>query len=196
MKKLVTLLLIIASTNSFSQNINFGLEVSPSFQLQSMRNKNTGLFSSVSGYGFNVGLPIKIALSDDKSLSTGISYEFAAFDNKVNGFLVSSVRFNSIHVPIIYNIPIIEGFYFNTGIGVNYIFSSKQYGGGIWLNINSVTNQIQPYLAAGVSTLVDLGSNTYELGINARYHIIDIWKNATQTKTNIIGIDLNMKYYF
>lgn len=196
MKNIFIIGLFIFSFSVLGQDIKLGLEISPSFQLQSIRNKNTGIFSSISGYGFNVGVPVKIGLDDDKSFSTGLAYEFAAFDNKVNNFLVSSLRLNSIHVPITYNIPILEGFYLNTGIGVNYIFSSKEYGGGNWLNTNSIVNQIQPYLSLGASTLVDLGNHNYELGINARYHLIDIWKYAVQTRTNIIGIDLNMKYYF
>jgi hypothetical protein len=196
MKILAFLLLLIFSTSSYSQNINFGIEVSPSFELQSIRNKSTGLFSSISGYGFNIGMPIKFNLDNERSISSGITYEFTAFDNKINNYLVSSLRLNSLHVPFIYNIPVIEGFYFNTGVGLNYIFSSKQFGGGIWLNTNSIVNQVQPYIAAGLSTLVDLGSNNYELGVNARYHIIDIWQYANQTRTKIIGIDLNMKYYF
>tara|TARA_B100000809_G_scaffold245188_1_gene271880 strand:+ start:239 stop:829 length:591 start_codon:yes stop_codon:yes gene_type:complete len=196
MKIVALLLLFIFSTFSYSQNTNFGIEVSPSFELQSIKNKNTGLLSSISGYGFNIGMPIKFNVDNEKSISSGITYEFTAFDNKINNYLASSLRLNSLNVPLIYNIPVIQGFYFNTGIGINYIFLSKQFGGGIWLNTNTIVNQFQPYLAAGLSTLVDLGTNNYELGVNARYHLIDIWKNTDQTRTNIIAIDLNMKYYF
>lgn len=196
MKKLLTILIFISSTISFSQDVSFGLEVSPSFQLQSIRNKSTGLFSSISGYGFNLGVPIKFMLSDNKSFSTGLSYEFSAFDNKVNNFLISSLRLNSLHIPIMYNYPIIDGLYINAGGGINYIFKSKEYGGGIWLNTNSLTNNFQPYIATGLSTIAERSTNTYELGVNARYHIIDIWKYATTTSTKIIAIDLNLKYYF
>lgn len=196
MKKIYFILALLTTTSSIAQNLIFGIEVSPSYQLQSIRNKATGLFSSISGYGFNLGAPIKINLTDNKSISTGLLYEFSAFDNRVNTFLISSLRLNSVHIPITYNYPIIERLYLNAGGGINYIFNSKEYGGGIWLKTNSIINQFQPYVAAGLSTLMDRNTNTYELGVNARYHFIDIWKYAAQTSTSIIAIDLNLKYYF
>jgi len=196
MKKIYFIFALLATTSSFAQDLTLGIELSPSYQLQSIRNKATGLFSSISGYGFNLGAPIKFNLNDNKSFSTGLLYEFSAFDNRVNTFLISSLRLNSLRIPFTYNYPIVEGLYLNAGGGINYVFNSKEYGGGIWLKTNTITNRFQPYIAAGLSTLMDRNTNTYELGVNARYHLIDIWKYAAQTSTNIIAIDLNLKYYF
>jgi len=195
MKKYILFISIILSSITYSQ-INLGIEVTPSVKFQSIRNKVTGIFTSVSGYGFNIGLPIKYHLEDLKSITTGITYEFTAFDNRINTFLVSSHRFNSINIPVIYNYPITENYYVNAGGGINYILTSKEYGGGVWVNINPIVNQFQPYLCFGGSLLKNKANNTYELGVNARYYILNLWSFNTSTSTNIIGIDLNMKYFF
>jgi hypothetical protein len=141
-------------------------------------------------------MPIKRMLDDDHSYSTGITYEFTAFDNRINNFLISSLRLSSINIPIAYNLPFLEKFYLNMGGGANLVFVSKQFAGINWVSTNANMRQFQPYISLGTSTLVDRGDSSYELGLNARYHVFNLWKNTLQTSTNIVGIDLNMKYYF
>jgi len=187
--------MILIQTLSYSQsNFSLGIEVSPSVKFQTIRNKSTGLFTSFSGYGFNIGLPIKYDLGDYKTISTGVLYEFAAFDTRINTYLINSLRLNSVTVPIVYNYSVTKNYYVNMGGGVNYIFTSKEFGGGVWTNVNQIVNQIQPYVSLGGSLLKN--SNSYELGVNARYYLLSIWNMNTLTSTNIVSIDLNMKYFF
>jgi len=187
--------MILIQTLSYSQsNFSLGIEVSPSVKFQTIRNKSTGLFTSLSGYGFNIGLPIKYDLGDYKTISTGVLYEFAAFDTRINTYLINSLRLNSVTVPIVYNYSVTKNYYVNMGGGVNYIFTSKEFGGGGWTNVNQIVNQIQPYVSLGGSLLKN--SNSYELGVNARYYLLSIWNMNTLTSTNIVSIDLNMKYFF
>jgi len=187
--------MILIQTLSYSQsNFSLGIEVSPSVKFQTIRNKSTGLFTSLSGYGFNIGLPIKYDLGDYKTISTGVLYEFAAFDTRINTYLINSLRLNSVTVPIVYNYSVTKNYYVNMGGGVNYIFTSKEFGGGVWTNVNQIVNQIQPYVSLGGSLLKN--SNSYELGVNARYYLLSIWNMNTLTSTNIVSIDLNMKYFF
>jgi len=187
--------MILIQTLSYSQsNFSLGIEVSPSVKFQTIRNKSTGLFTSLSGYGFNIVLPIKYDLGDYKTISTGVLYEFAAFDTRINTYLINSLRLNSVTVPIVYNYSVTKNYYVNMGGGVNYIFTSKEFGGGVWTNVNQIVNQIQPYVSLGGSLLKN--SNSYELGVNARYYLLSIWNMNTLTSTNIVSIDLNMKYFF
>jgi len=189
--------MVLIQTLSYSQsNFSLGIEVSPSVKFQTIRNKATGLFTSLSGYGFNVGLPIKYDLGDYKTISTGVLYEFTAFDTRINTYLINSLRLNSINVPIVYNYPVTENYYVNMGGGVNCIFASMEFGGGVWTNVDQVVNQIQPYLSLGGTLLKSRNSNSYELGVNARYYLLNLWTMNTLTSTNIVSIDLNMKYFF
>ena len=90
--RLITLLLItfVGSVGISQTKINIGVEVSPSAKFQLTRNKATGLMTSISGYGFNVGLPIKYNLEDHKTISFGLTYEFTAFDTRINTTLINS----------------------------------------------------------------------------------------------------------
>jgi len=181
---------------SFSQsNFSLGIDVSPSVKFQTIRNNVTGLFTSISGYGFTVGLPFKYHLEDDKTISLGVLYEFTAFDSRINTTLISALRLNAINVPFVYNHPITENYYVNMGGGINYIFTSKEFGGGIWTDVNQTISQFQPYLSLGGSLLKHRRDNTYELGINARYHVLNLLSLNTSTSTNIVSIDLNIKYF-
>jgi hypothetical protein len=177
-------------------DFSFGLEITPSVKFQTIRNKATGLFTAISGYGFNIGIPVKYDLGDYKTISTGILYEFTAFDSRINSTLITSLRLSDVNVPIVFNYPITENYYANFGGGVNYTFTSKQYGAGVWANMNPIIRQFQPYISAGGSLLKYTNSNSYEIGANARYHLLNLWSLNTLTSTNIVSIDLNMKYFF
>jgi hypothetical protein len=196
MKKILVLfVLLCVSKFSISQDFKFGIEVSPSLKLQSIKNVSTGLRTAVGGYGFNFGLPLKVDFID-KSLSTGIIYQFTAFDNKINNFLISSIRLHAIDIPIIFNFPAIENFYLDAGGGVSYIFSSREYGGGVWVSRNSTTSQIQPYLALGGSTIINKNDKAFELAIHAKAHPFNLWKFSGSIRTQLIAFDLNLRYYF
>jgi hypothetical protein len=182
---------------SISQSkIHIGVEVSPAVKFQTTRNKATGLFTAISGYGFSAGLPVKYNLEDNKTISFGMTYEFTAFDTRINTTLINSFRLSAINVPLVYNHPITENYYVNMGGGVNYIFNSKEYGNGVWINVNPIVNQLQPYLSFGVSLLKNKEDKTYEIGVNARYHVLNLLSLNTSTSTNIVSIDLNLKYFF
>jgi len=196
LKITLALLLLVVFNSTAQTKLSFGAELSPSVKLQTIRNKVTGLFTSISGYGFNVGIPVKYKLEDFKTISTGITYEFTAFDTRINTTLINSLRLNSINIPITYNYPITENYFVNLGGGMNYIFSSKEYGGGIWTAINPIISKVQPYISLGGSLLKNKNLNFYELGFNARYYIRNLWTLNTLTSTNIVSIDLNLKYFF
>jgi len=192
---LTSLTFIFLTTYSFSQDVSFGVEVSPAFKLQSIRNKASGLTTSISGYGFSAGIPIRFDLDKDAFFTTGLNYDFTAFDQKVNNFLITSIRLNSINIPLVYNYPIINNFMLNAGGGIKYIFIGKQLGAGTWLNINPVTNNIQPFISLGLSTT----PNDFEIGVDAKYHFINLWSNSQNnslTTTKLVEISLNLKYYF
>ena len=197
LRLVVLFLLILNGTLVSSQNeFSLGIEVSPSVKLQTIRNKVTGLFTSFSGYGFNLGLPIKYSLEDNRSISFGVLYEFTAFDNRVNTMLVNALRLNTVSVPLVYNYSINENYYVNMGGGVNYVFKSREYGGGLWTNVNEIVNPFQPYLCFGGSMLQSRQENIYEIGVNARCHILNLWRLNTSTSINIVSLDLNLKYFF
>ena len=198
MIKIIFALLILITVKQVEaqQKATLGVEISPSIKFQTIRNTVTGLFTSFGGYGFNVGLPVKYLLLDNKSVSTGLTYEFTAFDTRINTVLINSLRLNTLNVPIVYNYPIKENYFVNMGGGVNYIFVSKEYSGGIWTNINPLVNQFQPYICLGGALLKHKANNMYEFGINVRYHLFNLWSLNTLTSTNIVSVDLNLKYFF
>lgn len=188
---------LFTSGNIFAQsNVKWGIEVSPGIKFQTVRNKTTGLFSSLTGYGFNTGVSMKYHLNDDKTISTGLLYDFIAFDTRVNSTLINALRLNALNVPLVYNHPFNEHYFINAGGGINYIFSSKEFGTNAWNNVNGIVNQIQPYLSLGGSLLKDKEAYMYEIGISAKYQVLSLWSLNTLTSTNIASIDLNLKFFF
>ena len=126
--KIITLCCLVFNvmTANSQTNLELGIDISPSIKFQTIRNKATGLFTSIGGYGFNVGLPIKYNLDDYKTISSGVLYEFSAFDTRVNTQLINSLRLSSVSIPVVYNHPITENYYVNLGGGINYVFQSKE----------------------------------------------------------------------
>ena len=196
MKSILAVLILFSPTFVFSQNYKIGVEIAPSYRLQTFKNKSTTLRSSKSGYGFSAGLPVKFELSGSNTLSTGILYDYTAFDTKFNNTLVSSLRTSAIQIPIEFNQIIMDNWYANFGTGFSYNFIARQNNFGFNNNITSLTNNFQPFLSFGISTILDRGGSDFDLGVNAKYYILDFWKNADQTSTHNIYIDLQMKYFF
>lgn len=195
-RKIILIGIIFFNIQFLYAQWNFGLEVSPAFQLQTIRSKNTGIWSSNSGYGFQFGLTAKNETSNSTYYATGIKYEYTAFDNRVNNFLVSSLRMNSINVPFSFHHNIMQDIFFNYGAGLNYYFINTTLSGGLKFNTNSEINQIQPYLSLGANMLID----KFDLGVQGRYHLFNLYikeiQDVSNNSTRILSLDLMLKYYF
>lgn len=201
MKKGVCIILLILSWQSLiaQEGIQIGASVSTGLQLQTHRSKTTGIWSSQSGYGFSFGVPVKYWTSETRALNTGLDYEYASFDNWANNNLVSSTRYHSFHIPISYNLNLISSWYASLGTGVNYFFRSRTFSPANNVDIGSITNPFQPYLSLGINTFGGRGSGFFELGIQARYHFLDLWKKSHPTflvtTSKILSLDLVMRFY-
>ena len=198
MRLLISLLLFTPFTSGAQEGLKIGLEVAPSWVLNTHRNLSTGVRSSESGYGFNVGIPLKYGFSETTSFNSGITYEYIAFDNRVNNTLISSNRFGAINVPLILGYQLSSNWNFNGGVGFKYVFLSRAWS-GFAVDISNAVNQIQPYVNIGVSTQSQWSSTTVEYGLNARFHPINIWESSAAQSANntskIVAFDLNLKFY-
>ncbi|MBK6952102.1 MAG: outer membrane beta-barrel protein [Crocinitomicaceae bacterium] len=193
-------LIIISQTAIAQDGFNVGAKIATSFHLNTHRNKQTTIWSSESGYGFSVGLPLRFGYADDRAFVTGLDYEYIAFDNRVNNYLVSSTRFHYLHVPATLHFNLISSLFISAGTGINLVLSSKSFVPGVSVNISNSINPFQPYLSLGVGTCVERGSGLFELSAQARYHFLDIWqKDYPQhaiTTSKIVSMDLVMRFYF
>lgn len=200
--QLFFVLLLLASSEMVSAqgNIFMGAQVNTSFHLNSHRNKGTKIWSSESGYGFSAGLPVMFANSDSRRLITGIQYEYVSFDNWANNQLIASTRFHSIHVPLGFQFDIMKPWYYSLGTGINYNFRSRTFSPANNVDISGSANPIQPYLSAGIGSMVERGNGLFDLGIQLRYHFLDMWRKTypvyAATSSKVISLDLNMRFYF
>lgn len=184
---------------SAQEGAQIGLSVTTGLQLQTHRSKTTGIWSSQSGYGFSFGMPVKYWTSETRALNTGLDYEYASFDNWANNNLVSSTRYHSLHLPVSYNINLISSWYASFGTGLNYFFRSRTFSPANNVSIGSITNSFQPYLSLGINTFGARGNGFFELGLQARYHFLDLWKKSHPTflvtTSKILSLDLVMRFY-
>ena len=201
MKVLFTGLFIALTASSVAQDgLQIGASVSTSFQLNSHRGKATKIWSSESGYGFAVGMPIKYWTQEERAINTGAEYEFIAFDNWANGVFVSSTRLHAIHVPINYQVKLVSSWSATFGSGLDFLFRSVNVNPSNTLSIGNSINPVQPYLSLGVNSMSEGGSGFFELGLQMRYHFLDLWKKSyflyDVTSSKIISMDLLMRFYF
>jgi len=180
--------------------LQIGASVTTGLALQTHRSKTTGIWSSQSGYGFSVGVPIKYWTSETRAFNTGLDYEFVGYDNWVNNNFVSGTRYHSLHIPLTYNINLFSSWYASFGSGLNYFIRSRTLSSANNINISNSTNAFQPYLSLGINTIAQRGNGLFELGVQARYHFLDLWKrtypNFNVTTSKILSFDLVMRFYF
>ncbi|MBK9192502.1 MAG: hypothetical protein IPM77_13920 [Crocinitomicaceae bacterium] len=181
-------------------NILVGAEVNTSFHLNSHRNKGTKIWSSESGYGFSAGVPLMFVNSDTRRFITGIQYEYVSFDNWANNQLVASTRFHSVHIPLGVQFDIMKPWYYSLGTGMNYNFRSRTFSPGNNVDISNSANPLQPYISAGLGSMVERGTGVFDLGIQIRYHFLDMWRKTypvyAATSSKVISLDLMMRFYF
>jgi len=201
MKKEVCIILLILTWQSLiaQEGLQIGASVTTGLQVQTHRSKTTGIWSSQSGYGFSFGVPVKYWTSKTRALNTGIDYEYVAYDNWANNTIVSSTRYHSFHIPITYNLNLVSSWYASFGTGLNYLFRNRTFSPANNVDISSITNPFQPYLSLGINTFGGRGNGFFELGIQARYHFLDLWKKSHSTflvtTSKILSLDLVMRFY-
>jgi len=192
--------MLFCQTAIAQDGFHIGAKIATSFNLNTHRNKQTTIWSSESGYGFSVGVPLRFGYTDDRAFVTGLDYEYIAFDNRVNNFLVSSMRFHYLHIPATLHFNLISSLFISTGTGVNLVLGAKTLVPGVSVNISNVINPFQPYLSLGIGSFVERGAGLFELSAQARYHFLDIWqKDYPQhaiTTSKIMSMDLVMRFYF
>jgi hypothetical protein len=70
----------------------------------------------------------------------------------------------------------------------------------IGANVTSVTNNVQPYFGAGVNRLLEKDWGKIEVGVLARYQLLDVWKNSYEPlddfNTHLATLDFLFRYYF
>ena len=202
MKRITVFLLFCClSINLIAQDgLQIGAGITTGLALQTHRSKTTGIWSSQSGYAFSVGVPIKYWTSETRAINTGLDYEFIGYDNWVNNNFISGTRYHSLHVPLTYNINLFSTWYAAFGTGLNYFIRSRTISPSNSVNISNSANAFQPYLSLGINTLAKRGDGFFELGVQARYHFLDLWKrtypNFNVTTSKILSLDLVMRFYF
>ena len=202
MKRIIAILVLAISTQISAQDSpQFGVNISPSWKINAARQVQTGLRSNQSGYGFRVGVPVKFWLNDYTAFNTGLDYEFTSFDGFQNGQLVSSFRFNSLHLPLVFNMHLSGNLYAMAGTGLVYNLTARDLNNITFgTDVSAVTNSLQPELALGINSFVEKGSGEFEFGVLGRYQILDIWKNdylpMEPFNSHIISLDLLLRYYF
>lgn len=200
MKKVLYTLILFMSFSTMAQDgLQVGLNVSPSWKLNLHRNKLTTLRSSENGYGFSIGVPVKYWISDYTSFNTGLDYEFTAFDNFTSGVLASSFRFNSLHLPLMFNINMTGNWYGMLGTGAIYHLSSRDLNAVGGTDVSELTNNVQPYIGVGINTLAERGNHFFELGVLGRYQVLDVWNSqyepAEILTSHILSLDFLMRFY-
>ncbi len=201
MKKLVLIITLFFASSVMAQGgVQFGLDVSPSWKINMSKQKGTGLRSNQGGYGFNAGIPVKYWMNEFRSLNTGLDFEFTAFDSYQNGLLVSSFRFSSLHLPVMFNIHLSGSLYAMVGTGVVYNFAVRDLNVLQGSDLTGVTNNVQPYLGLGVNSFIERDFGYFVVGVQGRYQVLDIWKSTDVPQENfnshLASLDFIFRYYF
>jgi hypothetical protein len=201
MKKylLLFLLSVMCMQVSAQDNFRFGLEVSPSWKINIQRSKTTNIRSFQSGYGFTLGVPVKFVMNNFNTFNTGVNYVFTSFDNFVGNVLASSTRFNTLQVPLSFNINVREDWFAILGGGIDYNFSARDVAFGTSATINSITNSVQPFLTLGVNNARELTNHLFEIGLQGRIQLLDIWNKdylfTEVTASHLLSLDLVLRFY-
>ena len=195
------IILLLSTSVSFGQGTQFGITINPAWRIKMSRQIGTGLRTNQSGYGFTVGVPVKTWVNQFTAFNTGLEFEFTAFDGFENGNLVSSNRFNAVHVPLLFNFQLSGNLYAMAGSGLVYNFSVKELNNvTLGAEVSSVTNNVQPYLGVGVNSLMEKDWGKVEVGVLARYQLLDVWKSSYEPfenfNTHLASLDFLFRYYF
>ena len=195
------LLLALSFQLKAQEGFQIGFGASPSWKINMTTQKQTGIRSYQSGYGFSIGIPVKYWINDYSAFSSGLEYDFAAFDGFQNGQLVSSVRFNALHLPLMFNVNLIDDWYALVGGGVLFNLSARDLNSVTFgTDITTQTNRLQPYLGIVVSSLKEKSRGLLEYGIQLRYQVRDIWISDYAPLENfnahLISADLVIHFYF
>lgn len=202
MKKIILLFTLFLTVQLNAQDgFMIGFSASPSWKINMTTQKQTGIRSYQSGYGFSAGIPIKYWINDYSAFSSGIEYDFTAFDGFNNGQLVSSVRFNAIHLPLMFNVNLSGNWYALVGAGLLFNISARDLNNVTYgTDITTQTNRLQPYLGLGISSISESNKGFLEYGIQLRYQVRDIWINDYAPLENfnahLISADFVIHYYF
>jgi Outer membrane protein beta-barrel domain len=200
MKNFLFILILLFSFKSHAQEgFQLGIEVSPAWHLDVQKNKVTTIRTTASGYGFNVGVPIKWWVSDYLALQTGLTFELMLFDERINKTLLSSNRHGSINLPVMFNYALASNWYLLFGGGINYNVLNKQWTSLGKIELGGITNSFQPYAGLGLSTMVERDVGIFELGAQMRYHFIDLYKPSTFSNGDfvdrVLSFDVLLRYY-
>lgn len=184
----------------YGQEIHLGVDVSPGWNLNSHRTNTTAWYAE-HGYGINAGLAVKYFYNEYNAFQTGLNFEYVSFDNWFDNQLVSSLRFGSLHVPLLANIELgfAESMYIYLGGGVNYLVLNKNITYGIKNDISPSIDKFQPYAALGVNTFTERNSGYFEFGVLGRYHFMELWDEdypqVEAFSSHIVALDLLIRYY-
>ncbi len=193
-------ILLITSLNLFGQNNRLGVEITPTYHFQLLKNQQTNLRSTVSGQGFSTGIIYQRKFGDFTRFDTGLKFDFIAFNQKSGDFLLTSYRASGLNVPLVFsrNIGLSENWHYVFGGGFSYLFSNRILSLGNWININSTVNQLQPYITLGFKYLPRVDSH-FELVVNGRYGVIDNYtkptQNSSDANTHLAAFEFSIKYF-
>lgn len=195
-KILIFLLLATAPFIGRTQNWQYGVELSPSFDFQLQIGANQ-TWSTVRGNGYLAGFFADRQMNEHTFIGTGLKLEYISFNEKAEGILLNSFRIASLNIPLTFKqeIGITKHWFYSAGIGLNYNFLNRQLVFGQWISLKDIAQEFQPYLNVGINYLMD---NHFEIGTHARYHVLDLWdkdhQNATQTSTHLFSFDFSLRY--
>ncbi|WP_027419454.1 outer membrane beta-barrel protein [Crocinitomix catalasitica] len=200
MKKIIVLILLICAENVKAQSgLQIGAEISPSWKLLLHKSKTTSIRSSESGFGFTAGIPVKYWLSEYTSFNTGLNYIFSSYDVIANNVFISTTRFNTVQIPLSFNINLKADWYGIVGTGVDYNFISRTRFGGIRSDISPIINKVQPFLTLGVNNLRETDNGFFEIGLQARYQLLNLNNSNSivfdNTSSHVLSLDVLMRFY-
>lgn len=202
MKSLILTFSLLLSLSGFSQFVNYGFEVSPSWQLNTHYSKVTTLWSHENGYGFMAGPAFKFNVREYDSSrfdAGGIKYEFVAFDNWANNSLVSRFQMHSAILNMGSHFRMIGDFHINAGFGLKYIFLARYTLNGSSANINSNIRKFHPFVDVGASRLFRKSKMDTEIGIQIRYDFVQLFNKSITASNNfsskLLAFDLAMRFY-
>ncbi|MFK8039057.1 MAG: hypothetical protein AB8B74_12255 [Crocinitomicaceae bacterium] len=188
---------LIISCLGYGQNYQYGFEISPCFNYQLQNSKITQTWSTISGTGFQIGAFINKRIGEHSRVGSALKFEYVGFNQKQGNVLINSFRIASVNIPLLFQqeIGVTKHWFYKVGIGLNYNFLNRQLQNGFWLNLNDIANQFQPYASVGIDYTMD---GKFILGIDARYHILDLWmkevQDMTGVKTTLFSFDFSLKY--
>jgi len=195
-RPLIIAFFILFPKLNWSQDFQYGLEIAPSFDFQ-LQTATSNTWGITRGNGFLLGPFFDFKLNEHSFIGSAIKFEYIAFNQKSGDFLQSSFRMSGLNIPITFKqeIGLTKHWFYSAGIGLNYIFLSRQLFFGNFVNVNNLVDQWQPYLNVGINYLMD---SQFEIGMHARYHPFNLWsetiQNTTQARARLFSFDFSIRY--